>query len=109
MTTAVAPQLESDQEREPRGDTAGVIAPPPLIYPGERPYGTTGPRNPGLVTRMWRVARQPNAGLTIDARLGVFAGWEGCEGGELDLCFEVGDLGAAVAELGAGAGGLDGP
>jgi protein-S-isoprenylcysteine O-methyltransferase Ste14 len=29
MTTAVAPQLESD-----RGDTAGVIAPPPLIYLG---------------------------------------------------------------------------
>ncbi len=29
-----APQLESDQEGEQRGDTAGVIAPPPLIYLG---------------------------------------------------------------------------
>jgi protein-S-isoprenylcysteine O-methyltransferase Ste14 len=34
MTTAVSPQLEPDREREPRGDTAGVIAPPPLIYLG---------------------------------------------------------------------------
>jgi protein-S-isoprenylcysteine O-methyltransferase Ste14 len=34
MTTDVSPQLESDQQREPRGDTAGVIAPPPLIYLG---------------------------------------------------------------------------
>jgi protein-S-isoprenylcysteine O-methyltransferase Ste14 len=33
MTIAVASQLESDQEREPC-DTAGVIAPPPLIYLG---------------------------------------------------------------------------
>ena len=30
---------------------------------------------------------------TIDARLGFFAGWEGCEGGELDRGFEVGGLG----------------
>ena len=34
MTAAVAPQLESGQESEPRGETAGVIAPPPLIYLG---------------------------------------------------------------------------
>jgi protein-S-isoprenylcysteine O-methyltransferase Ste14 len=34
MTNVIAPQLESDQEDEPRGDTAGVIAPPPLIYLG---------------------------------------------------------------------------
>jgi protein-S-isoprenylcysteine O-methyltransferase Ste14 len=34
MTTAVSSQLESDQQSEPRGDTAGVIAPPPLIYLG---------------------------------------------------------------------------
>ncbi len=34
MTTAAAPQLELDQESGPRGDTAGVIAPPPLIYLG---------------------------------------------------------------------------
>jgi protein-S-isoprenylcysteine O-methyltransferase Ste14 len=34
MTTAAAPQFESDHESEPRGDTAGVIAPPPLIYLG---------------------------------------------------------------------------
>ena len=34
MTTAFTPQLESDQESEARGDTAGVIAPPPLIYLG---------------------------------------------------------------------------
>jgi protein-S-isoprenylcysteine O-methyltransferase Ste14 len=34
MTTAVAPQLELDQARESPGDTAGVIAPPPLIYLG---------------------------------------------------------------------------
>ena len=42
MTTAIAPELESDQEQEQRpsgrtwtsspSDTAGVIAPPPLIY-----------------------------------------------------------------------------
>jgi hypothetical protein len=34
MTAAFAPQLEAAQESEPRGDTAGVIAPPPLIYLG---------------------------------------------------------------------------
>jgi protein-S-isoprenylcysteine O-methyltransferase Ste14 len=34
MTTAAAAQLESDRESDPRGDTAGVIAPPPLIYLG---------------------------------------------------------------------------
>ncbi len=34
MTTGIAPQLGSGQESEPRGDTAGVIAPPPLIYLG---------------------------------------------------------------------------
>jgi protein-S-isoprenylcysteine O-methyltransferase Ste14 len=34
MTIVVAAQLESDQETEPRGDTAGVIAPPPFIYLG---------------------------------------------------------------------------
>jgi len=34
MTTAASPQLESHRESEPRGDTAGVIAPPPLIYLG---------------------------------------------------------------------------
>jgi protein-S-isoprenylcysteine O-methyltransferase Ste14 len=34
MTTTAAAQLESDQESEPRSDTAGVIAPPPLIYLG---------------------------------------------------------------------------
>jgi protein-S-isoprenylcysteine O-methyltransferase Ste14 len=34
MTTAVSPQPESDQQSEPRGDTASVIAPPPLIYLG---------------------------------------------------------------------------
>jgi protein-S-isoprenylcysteine O-methyltransferase Ste14 len=32
MTTAPARQLESDQESKAQGDTAGVIAPPPLIY-----------------------------------------------------------------------------
>jgi protein-S-isoprenylcysteine O-methyltransferase Ste14 len=32
MTTAVARQLESDQKSGPPVDTAGVIAPPPLIY-----------------------------------------------------------------------------
>jgi protein-S-isoprenylcysteine O-methyltransferase Ste14 len=34
MTTGIAPQLDSDQETERGGDTAGVIAPPPLIYLG---------------------------------------------------------------------------
>jgi protein-S-isoprenylcysteine O-methyltransferase Ste14 len=34
MTGTVLPHLEPDQEREARGDTAGVIAPPPLIYLG---------------------------------------------------------------------------
>ncbi len=34
MTTTVDPQLKSDQESEPRSDTADVIAPPPLIYLG---------------------------------------------------------------------------
>ena len=34
MTIAVAPQLETHREREPQGDTAGVIAPPPLIFLG---------------------------------------------------------------------------
>ena len=34
MTIAVAPRLDSDQDSEPRGDTAGVVAPPPLIYMG---------------------------------------------------------------------------
>jgi protein-S-isoprenylcysteine O-methyltransferase Ste14 len=34
MTAAVGPQLEARQESGPRGDTAGVIAPPPLIYLG---------------------------------------------------------------------------
>jgi len=34
MTTGIAPQLDSDQESEQRGDTAGVIAPPPLIFLG---------------------------------------------------------------------------
>jgi protein-S-isoprenylcysteine O-methyltransferase Ste14 len=37
MTNA-APQLQSDQEREP-GQTAGVIAPPPLIYLGALAVG----------------------------------------------------------------------
>jgi protein-S-isoprenylcysteine O-methyltransferase Ste14 len=32
--TTVAPQLESHPQSEPRGDTAGVVAPPPLIYLG---------------------------------------------------------------------------
>ena len=34
MTAALGPQLEARQESEPHGDTAGVIAPPPLIYLG---------------------------------------------------------------------------
>jgi protein-S-isoprenylcysteine O-methyltransferase Ste14 len=34
MTTAAEPQLASDREGETRGDTAGVIAPPPMIYLG---------------------------------------------------------------------------
>jgi protein-S-isoprenylcysteine O-methyltransferase Ste14 len=34
MTTAAAPLLASDDGSEPRADTAGVIAPPPLIYLG---------------------------------------------------------------------------
>ncbi len=61
------------------------------------------------MARVWRVA--PATERTSDYRRSarVFAGWEGCEGGELDLGFEVGDFGAAVAELGAGAGGLDSP
>jgi protein-S-isoprenylcysteine O-methyltransferase Ste14 len=36
--TTVAPQLQPDQEREP-GQTAGVIAPPPLIYLGALAIG----------------------------------------------------------------------
>jgi protein-S-isoprenylcysteine O-methyltransferase Ste14 len=34
MTAAVGPQLDARNETEPHGDTAGVIAPPPLIYLG---------------------------------------------------------------------------
>ena len=34
MTSTVAAHLESDQRSEPQSDTAGVIAPPPLIYLG---------------------------------------------------------------------------
>ena len=34
MTSTVAAHLESDLGTEPRRDTAGVIAPPPLIYLG---------------------------------------------------------------------------
>ena len=34
MTTAAAAHAGSDRESEPRGDTAGVLAPPPLIYLG---------------------------------------------------------------------------
>jgi protein-S-isoprenylcysteine O-methyltransferase Ste14 len=34
MTTGIAPRRGSDKETERRGDTAGVIAPPPLIYLG---------------------------------------------------------------------------
>ena len=34
MTTNASPQPESYQQSEPGGDTAGVIAPPPLIYLG---------------------------------------------------------------------------
>jgi protein-S-isoprenylcysteine O-methyltransferase Ste14 len=30
--TTTAPQLDSDEKSGPRSDTAGVIAPPPLIY-----------------------------------------------------------------------------
>jgi protein-S-isoprenylcysteine O-methyltransferase Ste14 len=39
MTTGIAPQLDSDQETERRRDTAGVIAPPPLIYLGSLGIG----------------------------------------------------------------------
>jgi protein-S-isoprenylcysteine O-methyltransferase Ste14 len=34
MTTAAAPQIELGHDSEPRGETSGVIAPPPLIYLG---------------------------------------------------------------------------
>lgn len=34
MSTAAGSQLKSDLESDPRGETAGVIAPPPLIYLG---------------------------------------------------------------------------
>jgi protein-S-isoprenylcysteine O-methyltransferase Ste14 len=34
MTAAATPQFESHRADKPRGDTAGVIAPPPLIYLG---------------------------------------------------------------------------
>jgi protein-S-isoprenylcysteine O-methyltransferase Ste14 len=39
MTTGIAPQLDSDQETERRRDTAGVIAPPPVIYLGSLGIG----------------------------------------------------------------------
>lgn len=39
MTAAAAPQPESSQKREPGGDNAGVIAPPPLIYLGSLGIG----------------------------------------------------------------------
>ena len=39
MTTCIAPRLDSDQERERPDDTAGVIAPPPLIFLGAHGIG----------------------------------------------------------------------
>jgi protein-S-isoprenylcysteine O-methyltransferase Ste14 len=34
MTTGVTPEVESDREAGRRSDTAGVVAPPPLVYLG---------------------------------------------------------------------------
>jgi protein-S-isoprenylcysteine O-methyltransferase Ste14 len=72
MTAAVGPQLEARQETEPRGDTAGVIAPPPLIYLGALGigFGLDALIGPGSLPP---AVRLPTGAASIIAGFGLLA------------------------------------
>jgi protein-S-isoprenylcysteine O-methyltransferase Ste14 len=63
MTTGPSAQIEPDPKNEPGGETAGVIAPPPLIYLGALGLGF------GLNAVIGRRSPRPGAAVPVGAAL----------------------------------------
>ena len=72
MTTGIAPQRDTEQESEGRGDTAGVIAPPPLIYLGALGIGFGLDAMMGTGSLPWTL-RGPIGAASIIAGGGLLA------------------------------------
>lgn len=72
MTTGIAPHRDSDQASERRGDTAGVIAPPPLIYLGALGIGFGLDATIGTGSLPWTL-RGPVGAASIIAGGGLLA------------------------------------